>query len=303
MKNIIILLIIIFASSSSFAQVVPYSNDYTVPDFRKHLLGGSQKSQTCNREFLERAQALLKDTLVITKENIAWVLQYVYKEEMTLPEKGYENTNWDKVSQSLVPCVGHYYHGFCFVLRIGSYEEVIAKGNCFNFIKFQLTKAKAPESVPSEKEEKGQNNNDCCKDTLVIVVVGNDAPAQESRGDVYAYDPPRYEQRGDAYAYRSPDVYYDNYQCSGGYADRYYDPSYQDCSQQQYDNYDYQYQDPGRNPMSGSRGNYGPMSGSRGNYGPMSGSRGGQGTMGGSRGGQGTMGGGRGGSGPSSGHR
>lgn len=116
-------------------------------------LENSSKGHAFRTYLLEVVNSNLKDTtLLFSKEDIPFIFESLYFEEVYLQQGGYMNSGYNPSMKKMVPSLGHKWIGFAWVFRIGTFSFPLIKEDCGNILKTEVFRKKIQEVSYSNKK-------------------------------------------------------------------------------------------------------------------------------------------------------
>jgi len=138
------------ASNGQTGPVFQYTNP-TKEVLRSLALEESAKGYAY-RNYLVRVVDGALDTLDVSVENVSWIFDHLFLEEVYFEEEDYQNSGYDPTKNEMVPSIGHQKTMFVWVLRVGSYTIRLIKGDCGNILVAKVIR-KIPPSLPIQEED------------------------------------------------------------------------------------------------------------------------------------------------------
>lgn len=130
--------------------------DYTNPTLDQIFSlakGNTDEGRAYKQYMIAAVNVGLKDTS-FKVSSLDEIQSRLFLEEVTLEEGSFINSGYSRSQKVMKPSVGHYYHGFAWVYKIGTFSIILLKKNCANVLIVAPIRIKLPDPVkqPAKKE-------------------------------------------------------------------------------------------------------------------------------------------------------
>jgi hypothetical protein len=148
---ILVLAMIWLISNGQTGPVFQYTNP-SKEELKSLALEESARGYAYRSYLADVVGKALSDTLDISSENIDWIFNHLFLEEVYFEEEEYKNSGYDPKTQKMDPSRGHEKTMFVWVLRVGSYAIPLIKGDCGNILVAKVIRIKRKQSSPKQKD-------------------------------------------------------------------------------------------------------------------------------------------------------
>jgi hypothetical protein len=147
---ILVLATIWLISNGQTGPVFQYTNP-SKEELKSLALEESARGYAYRSYLADVVGKALSDTLDISSENIDWIFNHLFLEEVYFEEEEYKNSGYDPKTQKMDPSRGHEKTMFVWVLRVGSYAIPLIKGDCGNILIAKVIRIKK-QSSPQRRD-------------------------------------------------------------------------------------------------------------------------------------------------------